>query len=79
VVSVFDRLSGPASGPIAPGAAPYFTDAAFLTPALGGPPTLILGPGDGAMAHKTDESCSIAAMEAAAGIYFDLGRSWCGL
>ena len=33
------------------GAAPYFTDASALTPALGGLPTLILGPGSAAQAH----------------------------
>ncbi|MCG2779115.1 MAG: M20 family metallopeptidase [Desulfobacterales bacterium] len=33
----------------------YFTDASVLTPAFGNPPTLILGPGEPAMAHKLDE------------------------
>src|SRR5581483_6014731 len=28
------------------GAAPYFTDASILTPAMGGPPTAIIGPGE---------------------------------
>ena len=77
VGSVFELVAQKTGVPAVPAAAPYFTDAAFLTPALGSPPTLILGPGEAAMAHKTDESCSIAAMEAAASIYFEIGRHWC--
>ncbi|MEO5590374.1 MAG: M20 family metallopeptidase, partial [Gemmatimonadaceae bacterium] len=37
--------------------APYFTDGAALREAYGGPPTLILGPGEPGMAHQTDEYC----------------------
>ncbi|WP_373237721.1 M20 family metallopeptidase [Cohaesibacter celericrescens] len=33
----------------------YFTDASILTPVLGNPPTVILGPGNPRCAHKTDE------------------------
>ena len=40
-------------------AAPYFTDASVLTAAMGLPPTIILGPGEIDMAHKTDEFCRI--------------------
>ena len=39
----------------------YFTDAAALSPAYGSPPTIICGPGDAEQAHRTDESCSVAA------------------
>ena len=42
----------------------YFTDAAALSPAYGKPPTIICGPGDAEQAHRTDESCSVAALEA---------------
>ena len=57
----------------------YFTDAAALTPAMGHPPTIILGPGEAAMAHKTDEFCYISKLETAAEVYFEIGRRWCGL
>jgi len=53
----------------APASANYFTDASVLTPALGGVPTVICGPGDPAMAHKTDEFCEIAAIHEAVAIY----------
>jgi succinyl-diaminopimelate desuccinylase len=57
----------------------YFTDASALAPAYGTPPTVICGPGDADQAHRTDESCSIAALEAAAEGFFDIARRWCGL
>ena len=57
----------------------YFTDAAALSPAYGTPPTIICGPGDADQAHRTDESCSMAALEAAAEGFFEIARRWCGL
>jgi len=57
----------------------YFTDAAALSPAYGSPPTIICGPGDADQAHRTDESCSVAALEAAAEGFFEIARRWCGL
>lgn len=59
-----------------PQAAPYFTDAAFLKPATGEPPTIILGPGEAEMAHKTDEFCEIAKLEEALEIYWRVARDW---
>jgi succinyl-diaminopimelate desuccinylase len=60
-------------------AAPYFTDASALTPALGNVPTVILGPGPAALAHQTDEWCEIAKIEEAVDIYRRLITAWCGL
>lgn len=60
-------------------AAPYFTDASALTPALGNVPTVILGPGPTHMAHQTDEWCECARIDEAATIYEQLILSWCGL
>ncbi len=59
--------------------APYFTDASVLTPALGGLPTVILGPGEAAMAHQTDEYCEVARIDEAVGLYERLIADWCGL
>jgi succinyl-diaminopimelate desuccinylase len=61
------------------GGAVYFTDAAVLKPGMGNPPTVILGPGEPALAHQTDEFCSIARIEEAEAIYSDIIRRWCGL
>jgi succinyl-diaminopimelate desuccinylase len=57
----------------------YFTDAAALAPAYGGVPTVICGPGEAGQAHQTDEWVEIAKLEAAAGAYAELARSWCGV
>ncbi|MGD8251530.1 MAG: M20 family metallopeptidase [Desulfobacterales bacterium] len=79
VVGVTALMSSLLNRPLGPAAAPYFTDAAFLAPALGHPPTLILGPGDAAMAHQTDEHCTLSAIRTAADAYFEIGRQWCGI
>ncbi len=60
----------------APGAAPYFTDASALTPALGQVPTVILGPGELALAHQTDEYCLVPRIEEAVALYRELARRW---
>ncbi len=65
--------------PNAVGAAPYFTDASVLTPALGHPPTAIVGPGELALAHQTDEYCFVMRIEQATELYLRLVRSWCNI
>ena len=60
-------------------AAPYFTDASILKPAMGEPPTVILGPGEIALAHQTDEYCLTERIEQAAAIYEQIAARWCGL
>lgn len=62
-----------------PATAVYFTDGSVLKPAYGGPPTVILGPGEPTCAHKTDEYCSIAKLETATEAYLDIMRRWCGV
>ncbi len=57
----------------------YFTDASELKPALDHPPTLILGPGEASMAHKTDEFCYFSKIEAAVEIYTEIVRQWCDI
>ena len=59
-------------------AAPYFTDASALTPAYGGIPTVVLGPGPAEQAHQTDEWCELAAIEAATEICARLIDDWQG-
>ena len=51
-----------------PRAVPFFTDASVLVPACGAD-AVILGPGDPALAHQTDESCDVAEIAAAVAIY----------
>ena len=59
-----------------PKTAPYFTDASALTPAFGNPPTIILGPGEAAKAHQTDEYCSVQGIREASDIYSRLAARW---
>ena len=56
--------------------ATYFTDAAALTPAYGGPPTAILGPGEAAMAHQTDEYCVVDRIDQAVDAYVEIAKRW---
>lgn len=62
--------------PVARGVS-YFTDASVFSPAFSHAPTVILGPGEPAMAHKTDEFCHISRINEAAQIYLDIARRWC--
>jgi succinyl-diaminopimelate desuccinylase len=59
-----------------PETAPYFTDASALTPAFGNPPTIILGPGEAAKAHQTDEYCPVQRIREASDIYSKLAAKW---
>ena len=59
------------------GAAPYFTDASVLTPAIGSPPTAIIGPGELALAHQTDEYCLVSRIEQATALYSRVIEHWC--
>ena len=79
ILEVFDVMeSFLEERPVARGVT-YFTDASALTPAFGNPPTIILGPGDPAMAHKTDEYCEISKIEEAVEAYLEIVRRWCDL
>ena len=55
-----------------PKAMPYLTDGAILQPAFQGVPTVILGPGQPEMAHKTDEFCYVSKIEEAVKMYIDI-------
>ena len=50
-------------------ALPYLTDGSVLQPYYGGVPTIILGPGEPEMAHKTDEYCFIENIIQSVSIY----------
>lgn len=75
VCGITERYLGPG---LEPGGVPYFTDASVLTPALGNPPTVILGPGEAAMAHKTDEYCLVSRLDESVAIYSDIAAAWQG-
>ncbi|MDQ2084009.1 M20 family metallopeptidase [Xanthobacteraceae bacterium Astr-EGSB] len=63
--------------PVARGA-PYFTDGGALMHALGGVPTVILGPGEPHLAHQTDEYCLVSRIDQAVEAYCQIIDDWCG-
>jgi len=77
VQEVFDIMERFLNGRPEPRGAAYFTDASIFTPALGNPPTIILGPGEPTMAHKTDEFCYVSKIEDATEAYFQIAQKWC--
>lgn len=76
VQAALDVVGTPADDRARPAGASYFTDASVLTPACGMPPTIVLGPGDPAMAHQTDEYCEVARIDAAETMYAALMARW---
>ncbi len=59
-----------------PKSLPYLTDGSVLQKNYGGVPTIILGPGEAEMAHKTDEFCYINKLEESYRIYRDIILKW---
>ncbi|HEY6004773.1 MAG TPA: M20 family metallopeptidase [Anaeromyxobacter sp.] len=76
VKEVFDVVEARLGARPSPRSAPYFTDASELTPALGGVPTVILGPGELHLAHQTDEWCLVSRIEEATELYRELATRW---
>ena len=56
--------------------APYMTDAANLLKVYAGAPTVVLGPGEAAMAHQTDEYASMERIRQSVAIYESLILDW---
>ncbi|MDR2075678.1 MAG: M20 family metallopeptidase [Desulfovibrio sp.] len=69
-------LADPAGREPAVAGIAYFTDAAAVRAALPDLPLLILGPGEPAAAHTTNESCPLDHLRQAQNIYERLIRAW---
>lgn len=76
VQEVYDLMAPILGERPVPRCIPYFTDASILATALGDPPVIILGPGEPAMAHRTDEFCYVSKIEEATAAFFEIGRRW---
>ncbi len=74
--SVFEVVAPLHDNPIVNKTAAYFTDASIFTRAYDFAPAVILGPGEAAMAHQTDEFCYVSRIEEAVGIYRTLAENW---
>lgn len=79
VESVFSIAAKIHGAPPKPAIASYFTDACALNQAFGGPPTIIMGPGEPELAHQTDEWCSAKRVEEATSAFTEIARAWCGV
>jgi len=55
---------------------PYMTDAANLRKVYAGAPVVVLGPGEAAMAHQTDEYCNMERIRQSVAIYEALIEDW---
>jgi len=77
VVSLIDILQTHLDKRPAPLGAPYFTDASALVPGFGGVPTVVIGPGEAAQAHQTNEFCYVRQIEMAFSIYRALIHQVC--
>lgn len=58
------------------GTVQFFTDAAALRAALPHLPVLILGPGDPALAHQTDEACELGQIRRVDALYDIILEDW---
>ena len=76
VQRVFEVCRPYAAEPLEARTAPYMTDAANLLKVYPGAPTVVLGPGEAAMAHQTDEYCSMERIRQSVSIYEALIRDW---
>ncbi|MDQ3025922.1 MAG: M20 family metallopeptidase [Pseudomonadota bacterium] len=54
----------------------FSTDGAYLKRGFGGPPAVILGPGEPTLAHQTDEWCSINRVEQSVDLFRTLMLRW---
>ena len=79
VQEVFEVCSTFLDGRPDPKTITFSTDGAWLKPGYGGPPAVILGPGEPKLAHQTDEWCSMARIEQSVDAFATLMRRWCGV
>lgn len=55
----------------------FSTDGADLRRGFGGPPAVIVGPGEPQLAHQTDEWCSLGRTEQAEALFTKIAQRWC--
>lgn len=79
VQRVFEISAGVTGEKPAAKTATYNTDAGNLLKAYPGAPTVVLGPGEAAQAHQTDEYCNMERIRQSVAIYEGLIRDWCGI
>src|SRR5207237_2969233 len=78
VASVFEACMPYVGARPTPKTITFSTDGADLKRGFGGPPAVILGPGEPALAHQTDEWCSMNRMDQSVEIFRALMLGWAG-
>ena len=78
VQHVFETCTPFLDGRPTPRTITFSTDGADLKRGFGGPPAVILGPGEPTLAHQTDEWCSLSKMEQSVDLFRTLMQRWCG-
>jgi succinyl-diaminopimelate desuccinylase len=79
VQEVFELCTPLLDGRPVPRTITFSTDGADLKRGYGGPPAVILGPGEPTLAHQTDEWCSMGRIEQSTALFGELMRKWCGI
>jgi succinyl-diaminopimelate desuccinylase len=78
VQEVFEACTPFLAGRPTPKTITFSTDGADLKRGMGGPPTVILGPGEPTLAHQTDEWCSMERLRQSVDLFTTLARRWTG-
>ncbi|HYC34826.1 MAG TPA: M20 family metallopeptidase [Usitatibacter sp.] len=76
VQEVFELSTPYADGRPEPRTITFSTDGADLKRGFGGPPAVILGPGEPQLAHQTDEWCSTRRLEQSVELFRTLMQRW---
>lgn len=76
VQRVFAACTPYLDAPPAPKTITFSTDGADLKRGFGGPPAVVLGPGEPKLAHQTDEWCSMTRIDASTELFRALMQDW---
>ncbi len=79
VREVFEVCAPVVGSTPAPKTITFSTDGADLKRGFGGPPAVILGPGEPRLAHQTDEWCSMNRVAQSVDVFRTLMLRWCGV
>ena len=76
VQEVFEMCTPLLGGRPTPKTITFSTDGSDLKRGFGGPPAVILGPGEPTLAHQTDEWCSMKKIEESTDLFVQVMRRW---
>jgi succinyl-diaminopimelate desuccinylase len=79
VQEIFELCTPLLDGRPTPKTITFSTDGADLKRGFGGPPAVILGPGEPKLAHQTDEWCSINRLEQSTDLFVRIMQRWTGV